>query len=184
MVTRSKAGIFRPKSYLAVTHDLEPSSVKVALASPHWSQAMKEEFEALQKNNTWSLVPPDAATKIVGTKWVFRVKYSPDGAISRYKARLVAKGFHQTYGIDFFETYSPVVKSSTIRVILSISVLHHWNIRQLDVNNAFLNGALTEDVYVHQPEGFIHPQYHHHVCKLQKALYGLKQALSLKASFI
>ena len=144
MVTRSKAGIFKPKSYLAVTQELEPTSVKVALSDPRWKQAMQAEFDALQINETWELVPKETTQKIIGNKWVFRVKYNPDGSISKHKARLVAKGFHQTPGVDFFETYSPVVKPCTIRVILSLAVMNHWPIRQLDVNNAFLNGILSE----------------------------------------
>ncbi|KAH9657500.1 retrovirus-related pol polyprotein from transposon RE2 [Citrus sinensis] len=138
--------------------------------------AMTEEFHALKNNKTWSLVPADLATKIVGNKWVFRVKYNPDGSISKYKARLVAKGFHQTYGVDFFETFSPVVKPCTIRIILRLAVMNHWTIRQLDVNNAFLKGVLNEEVFMHQPEGFLDPQHPTYICKLNKALYGLKQA--------
>ncbi|KAH9725617.1 retrovirus-related pol polyprotein from transposon RE1 [Citrus sinensis] len=176
MLTRSKAGVFKPKTYLAVTQHLEPHSVKAALADFKWKQAMQVEFDALQKNSTWILVPRETAGKIVGNKWVFKVKYNPDGSISKYKARLVAKGFHPTQGVDFFETFSPVVKPCTIRIILSLAVMNHWPIRQLDINNAFLNGILTEEVFMHQPEGFIHPQFPSHVCKLTKALYGLKQA--------
>ncbi|KAK9200255.1 hypothetical protein WN944_015452 [Citrus x changshan-huyou] len=176
MVIRSKAGIFKPKTYLAVTQNLEPQSVKAALIDIKWREAMQVEFDALQNNKTWTLVPREQAGKIVGNKWVFKVKYNPDGSISKYKARLVAKGFHQTQGVDFFETFSPVVKPCTIRIILSIAVMNHWSIRQLDVNNAFLNDILTEEVFMHQPEGFLHPQYPSHVCKLTKALYGLKQA--------
>ena len=110
---------------------------------------MQSEFDALQNNKTWTLIPREQAGKIVGNKWVFRVKYNPDGSISKYKAILVAKGFHQTQGVDFFETFSPVVKPCTIRIILSIAVMNHWSIRQLDVNNAFLNGILTEEVFMH-----------------------------------
>ena len=94
MVTRAKSGIFKPKTYLTATQDLEPVSVKAALIDTKWKMAMPEEYNALQKNGTWTLVPAETATKLVGNKWVFRVKYNPDGSISKYKARLVAKGFH------------------------------------------------------------------------------------------
>ncbi|KAH9781042.1 retrovirus-related pol polyprotein from transposon RE2 [Citrus sinensis] len=127
-------------------------------------------------NSVQNLTDAESATKIVGNKWVFRVKYNPDGSVPKYKARLVAKGFHQTYGVDFFETFSPVVKPCTIRIILSLTVMNHWTIRQLDVNNAFLNGVLNEEVFMHQPEGFIDSQHPTYVCKLNKALCGLKQA--------
>ena len=93
MVTRSKAGIFKPKTYLAVTQNLEPQSVKAALTDTKWREAMQAEFDALQNNKTWTLVPREQAGKIVGNKWVFRVKYNLDGSISKYKVRLVAKGF-------------------------------------------------------------------------------------------
>lgn len=97
MITRAKAGIFKPKTYLAAIQDLEPSSVKTALQDSRWFLAMKEEFEALQRNQTWSLVPSETAGKVVGKKWVFRLKYNPDGSISEYKACSVANGYHQTH---------------------------------------------------------------------------------------
>ena len=140
---------------------------------------MNVEFDALLRNGTWTLVAPSPTMNIVGCKWVFRIKRNADGSIDRYKARLVAKGFHQQPGVDFGETYSPVVKPTTICTVLSIAVSFGWTIRQLDVQNvqnAFLHGFLSEDVYMAQPPGFIHPSYPHQVCKLQKALYGLKQA--------
>ena len=139
MVTRSKAEIFKPKTYLVVTQNLEPQSVKAALTATKWREAMQPEFDALQNNKAWTLVPREQAGKIIGNKWVFRVKYNPDGSISKYKVRLVAKDFHQTQEVDFFETFSHVVKPCTIRIILSIVVMNHWSIRQLDVYNAFLN---------------------------------------------
>ena len=113
---------------------------------------------------------------IVGCKWVFRIKRKADGSIERYKARLVAKGFHQQPGIDFGETYSPVVKPITIRTVLTIAVTAGWPIHQIDVSNAFLHGVLQEDVYMSQTPGFAHPKFPNAVCKLHKALYGLKQA--------
>ncbi|KAH9778887.1 retrovirus-related pol polyprotein from transposon RE1 [Citrus sinensis] len=176
MVTRAKSGVFKPKTYLTATQDLEPVSVKAALVDTKWKMAMQDEYNALQKNGTWTLVPAETATKLVGNKWVFRVKYNPNGSISKYKAWLVAKGFHQTYGVDFFETFSPVVKPCTVRIVLSLAVMNCWPIRQSDVNNAFLNCMLTEDVFMPQPEGFTNSQFPNHVCKLHKAFYGLKQA--------
>lgn len=137
---------------------------------------MSQEFDALQHNQTWSLVPSNSASNIVGCKWVYRTKYKPDGSIDRLKARLVAKGFHQRPGIDFAETFSPVVKPATLRLILSLAVSQGWSLRQLDINNAFLQGTLTEDVYMAQPPGFINPSFPSHVCKLNKAIYGLRQA--------
>ncbi|KAK9093200.1 hypothetical protein Syun_028111 [Stephania yunnanensis] len=113
---------------------------------------------------------------IVGCKWVFRVKTTPTGAIQRYKARLVAKGFHQIPGLDFGDTFSPVIKPSSLRIMFTLAVTYQWPIKQIDVNNAFLNGDLTEEVFMSQPEGFVSKQYPHYVCKLNKALYGLKQA--------
>lgn len=114
---------------------------------------------------------------IVGNKWIFRIKRNADGSVQRYKTWLVAKGFHQSLGIDFFETFSPVVKASTIRVVLSIAVMNGWKLRQLDFNNAFLNGTLDEDVFICQPSGYVDNRFPDHVCKLNKAIYGLKQAL-------
>ena len=123
---------------------------------------MKLEYQALMDNKTWTLVQPSSPVKVIGNKWVF----NPDGSISRYKARLVAKGFHQTQGIDFNDTFSLVVKASTIKVILSLAVLNHWTLRQVDINNAFLNGHLTEEVYMEQPAGFVDQSRPHHICKL------------------
>ncbi|KAI5351986.1 hypothetical protein L3X38_004877 [Prunus dulcis] len=114
-------------------------------------------------------------TNLVGCKWVFRIKRHSDGSIERYKARLVTKGFHQRPGIDYAETFNPIVKPATIRTVLSLAVSRGWSLRQLDVKNAFLHGFLQEDVYMAQPPDFIDPTRPSYVCKLYKALYGLKQ---------
>lgn len=143
---------------------------------PHWRKAMEAEFTALQRNNTWYLVPPSSSYKVVDCRWVYKTKFNTDGSVSKYKARLVTKGFQQAARIDYGETFSPVVKSTTIRVVLTLVVSFNWEVRQLNVNNAFLNGILKEEVYMKQPEGFIDSCYPHHVCKLVKAIYGLKQA--------
>lgn len=154
---------------------LEPRSVKQALKIGHWRQAMDSEFHALLNNNTWELVPKAQHTPI-GCKWVFRIKRKPDSTIDRYKARLVAKGFLQQAGRDYFETFSPVTKPVTIRVVLSLAVSRGWPLRQLDVNNAFLQGTLHEEVYMQQPPGYIDSNFPNYICRLRKSIYGLKQA--------
>lgn len=106
---------------------------------------------------------------------VYHTKYKADGTIDKYKARLIAKGFHQQYGLDYGETFSPVVKATTIQLVLSLAFSQGWHIRQLDVNKAFLHGYLNEAVYMTQPQGFVDPSKPNHVCKLNRSLYGLKQ---------
>jgi histone deacetylase 1/2 len=137
---------------------------------------MENEVSALHKNKTWHLVPPKPGYNLIDCKWVFKVKRKADGTVDRYKGRLVAKGFKQRYGIDYEDTFSPVVKIATIRLVLSIAVSRGWCLRQLDVQNAFLHGILEEEVYMRQPPGFEDKEKPHYVCKLDKALYGLKQA--------
>ncbi|GKV50770.1 hypothetical protein SLEP1_g57465 [Rubroshorea leprosula] len=155
----------------------EPKSVKKALQLPHWNNAMQEELDALHKNNTWTLVPrPSSQTNIVGSKWVFKTKLLPNGTVDRFKARLVAQGYSQIPGVDFEETFSPVLKPTTLRLVVALATTMSWPLRQLDVKNAFLHGKLKEEVYMTQPPGFedaSHPEY---VCKLNKSIYGLKQA--------
>ena len=112
---------------------------------------------------------------IVGSKCVYKIKEKLDDCIKRYKARLIAKSYNQQEGVDFTETFSPIVKLITIRTILSLSLTHHWPIRQLDVKNAFLYGVLSEEVYMEQPPGFRDSSHPTHVCRLHKAIYGLKQ---------
>ncbi|CAN1840048.1 Retrovirus-related Pol polyprotein from transposon RE1 [Linum perenne] len=180
MVTRRQTGSLKPKTYSAHTQDstLEPTCFTVANKQPEWRTAMQDEFNALIHNHTWTLVPhPSPGHRVVGNKWVYRVKRHPDGTIARYKARLVAKGYHQTEGIDYTETFSPVIKPASVRLILSIALSRNWPIKQLDVSNAFLHGDLQETVYMSQPPGFVNPVYPNHVCLLKKSLYGLKQAL-------
>ena len=155
---------------------LEPTTASQALQDPNWCAAMDDELVALARNRTWVLVPHPSNHNIVGCKWVFRIKQNSDGSISRYKACLVAKGFHQRPRVDYHDTFSPIVKPTTIRVVLSVALSNSWPISQLDVNNAFLHGNLTEDVYMAQPPRYVDQNNPTHVCRLQKALYGLKQA--------
>ena len=154
----------------------EPQSLSHALKDAKWLQAMKTEFNALLHNQTWQLVPRSSHMNVINCKWIFKLKHKPDGSIERYKARLVAKGFKQEEGFDYEETFSPVVKITTVRILLSLAISQHWLIHQLDVSNAFLYGDLQETIFMEQPPGFINHVFPHHVCKLQKSLYGLKQA--------
>ncbi|KAJ4793324.1 polyprotein [Rhynchospora pubera] len=181
MTTRSRDNTRKPRHYpdciaLITTVEQEPKTFNQANSRIEWRQAMAKEIDALATNNTWTLVPPPTDRPVIGCKWVFKIKRRSDGTIDRYKARLVAKGFHQQEGVDYFDTFSPVVRPTTIRVILAIATSQHWVIRQLDVNNAFLHGDLTERVYMSQPPGFLDKSSPNHVCLLSKSLYGLKQS--------
>jgi histone deacetylase 1/2 len=184
-VTRLQQGITKPKTYtdgtvhwcmVGTVAAEEPSSVEEALGDEKWVMAMNNEHTALLKNKTWHLVPPPKGKNIIGCKWVYKIKRKADGSIDQYKAQLVAKGYKQRYGIDYEDTFSPVVKAATIRLILSIVVSKGWSLRQLDVQNAFLHGVLEEEVYMHQPPGYKDSKHPSYVCKLDKAIYGLKQA--------
>jgi histone deacetylase 1/2 len=137
---------------------------------------MQDEYDALLRNHTWHLVPYKKGANLIDCKWVFKIKRKSDGTIDRYKGRLVAKGYKQRYGLDYEDTFSPVVKIATIRLVLSIAVSRAWPMRQLDVQNAFLHGVLEEEIYMRQPPGFESNSHPGFVCKLDKAIYGLKQA--------
>lgn len=132
----------------------EPKTAKQALRVPHWKQAMCEEIEALNKNKTWTLVPCPSNANVIGSKWVFKTKLKHDGSIERHKARLVAKGYSQVEGVDFEETYSPVLKPTTLRLVIALATSMGWTLRQLDIKNAFLHGTLKETVHMKQPPCF------------------------------
>ncbi|KAK1558950.1 hypothetical protein Q3G72_008608 [Acer saccharum] len=184
MVIRSKTGSLRPHVFLlecqfpsSFITEVEPNFVKAAMSDSRWFQAMKDEFHAFQNNHTWTLVPAISDMNIVGSKWVLRTKFNPNGFVLKHKAKLVAKGFHQTVDLDYFDTFSQVVNHFAIRVIFALAIHFNWDIQQVDINNTFLNGDLQEQVFMCQPEGFVDNKFPSHVCKLQKALYSLKQAL-------
>ncbi|KAK9059497.1 hypothetical protein SSX86_020199 [Deinandra increscens subsp. villosa] len=158
-----------------ISPSLVPNTYLQASKDPLWRKAMDDEYNALIHNHTWELVPASTHNPI-GCKWIFRIKRHPDGTVDKYKARLVAKGFHQQYGKDYFDTFSPVTKPVTIRTVLSIALSRNWSLRQLDVNNAFLHGHLQEEVYMTQRPGYSDPNKPNHLCKLTRSLYGLKQA--------
>jgi len=136
-----------------------------------WKEACQYEIDALAKNGTWTLVELPSGRKAIKSKWVF--KHKADG---RFCAWLVAKGFTQIHGIDYDETFSPVARFKSLRLLLALAALEDWEIHQMDVKSAFLNGLLDEEIYMEQPQGFIDPDHPHKVCLLQKAIYGLKQA--------
>ena len=155
MITRARDSIHKPNPKYAMTVFTAvspiPRSVRSAVKDPHWYAAMKLEFDALQSNKTWTLVPRPPGARVITGKWVFKHKMNPDGSLERYKARWVVRGFNQRPGIDFGETFSPVVKPATIRTVLTIVATQHWPAHQLDVSNAFLHGNLQEQVYSLQP---------------------------------
>ena len=178
MTTRLMRGITKKKPIfdLSTVKVSEPSTLKQALTDPNWTQAMDLEIAALHRNQTWDLVQQPSDANVIGCKWVYKLKHKSDGSIERYKARLVAKRYNQTHGLDYFETFSPVVKAATIRIILTIALSFKWELRQLDVHNAFLNGDLQKQVYMLQPPGYMDTTFPDKVCRLNKAIYGLKQA--------
>jgi hypothetical protein len=176
MRTRGKHGFRVPAIFEAASLSPIPRSYRAALADPNWREAMEAEYSALLTNKTWDLLPRPPQGNVVTGKWVFKHKFNPDGTLERSKARRVLRGFTQRPGIDFAETFSPVVKPATVRTVLSLALSCSWHVHQLDVNNAFLQGTLSETVYCAQPAGFedsAHPDF---VCRLNRSLYDLKQA--------
>ncbi|GKD35609.1 retrovirus-related pol polyprotein from transposon TNT 1-94 [Tanacetum coccineum] len=166
-------------AYCLLTEEGEPSNLQEALNNPDasfWKEAMQEELEALHKNKTWELVPLPGGRKPIGNKWVYKIKRNGDDQVERYRARLVVKGYAQKEGIDFNEIFSPVVRMTTIRVVLALCATYDLHLEQLDVKTAFLHGNLEEEIYMLQPEGFKQKGKENLVCRLNKSLYGLKQA--------
>ena len=163
------------KYTVAISSNIEPHTYDEACQHPEWITAMKKKIKALQDNRTWYIteLPPNKTP--IGCKWVYKIKRKADGTIERYKARLVAKGFTQLEGIDYLDTFSPVAKHTTIRLILALAAAKNWHLHQLDVDNAFLHGDLNEEAYMIPPSG-LKDIKHNQVCKLTKSLYGLKQA--------
>ncbi|KAF5776249.1 putative RNA-directed DNA polymerase [Helianthus annuus] len=159
----------------AITTHNEPKSFHEAMQDENWKLAMKKEIQALEENKTWTLEPLPEGKRAIDSKWVYKLKYKPNGEIERHKARLVAKGYTQMEGVDFHDTFAPVAKLVTVRTLLAVAVKKEWLIHQLDVNNAFLHGDLDEEVYMKIPQGFA-KRGETRVCRLRKSLYGLKQA--------
>ncbi|GJS00582.1 retrovirus-related pol polyprotein from transposon TNT 1-94 [Tanacetum coccineum] len=157
----------------------EPTSYREAVTSSEghqWKEAIKSEIDSILQNHTWELVDLPPGCKPLGYKWIFKKKMKADGTIDKYKARLVIKGYRQREGLDYFDTYSPVTRITSIRMVLAIAALRNLEVHQMDVKTAFLNEDLEEEIYMNQPEGFIAPGQESKVCRLVKSLYGLKQA--------
>nr|GFC84060.1 putative retrotransposon Ty1-copia subclass protein [Tanacetum cinerariifolium] len=157
----------------------EPANYKATLLDPKskkWLNAMNVEMQSMKDNEVWILIELSPNGKTIGSKWLFKKKTDMDGNIHIYKALLVVKGYTQTPGIDYEETFSPVADIRAIRILIAIAAYYDYEIWQIDVKTAFLNGYLNEEVYMDQPEGFVNPNYPNCVCKLKRSIYGLKQA--------
>ena len=160
----------------AISSVHEPKNFHEANSQPMWRKSMDDELKALEETNTWNIVHLPPGKHVVGCRWVYRFKFNPDGSIERPKSRVVAQGFTQHFGVDYKETFAPVAKMSTVKVLLSVAANHGWSLSQMDVKNAFLHGELEEEVYMKIPPG--HPLCGDpsRVCKLNKSIYGLKQS--------
>lgn len=133
----------------------EPAGFEEAKLDQNWMVAMKEELYMIEKNKTWKLVDRPQDRKVIGVKWVFKTKLNADGSINKHKARLVVKGYAQIFGVDYLDTFAPVARLDTIRLLLVVAAQKGWKVYQLDVKSTFLNGFLHEEIYVEQPEGFV-----------------------------
>lgn len=155
---------------------IEPKNVQEALEDEFWTESCHEELAQFERHEVWILVPKPSGVNVIGTKWIFKNKIDEDGNVVRNKSRLVAQGYCQIEGVDFDETFAPVARLESIRLLLGIACKLNIKLYQMDVKSAFLNGLLQEEVYVAQPKGFEDPKFPDHVYKLKRALYGLKQA--------
>jgi hypothetical protein len=157
----------------------DPTSYKGAMMSENlkrWLEAMEDELSSMSSNGVWDLVEILNEAKKVGCKWIYKTKYDSKGKIERFKARLVAKGFTQREEIDYTETFSPISKKDSFRIVMTLIAHYDLELHQMDVKTVFLNGDLQENVYMTQPEGFVVEGKEHMGCKLKKSIYGLKQA--------
>lgn len=179
--TRSNFGVppSRFNNYIQAiqqSEEKEPKSYEETMKSKEngqWKAAMQEELKSIQQNDTWDLVDLPKGRKAIGSKWVFKKKCDAAGKVTRYKARLVAQGFNQKFGVDYDEVFAPVARQTTFRILMSVSGAREYIVKHYDVKTAFLNGKISEDIYMKQPPGF---KIGDKVCKLKKGLYGLKQS--------
>ena len=163
----------------ADVEDIDPQTYEEAIMSidsGKWQEAMNSEMDSMYSNKVWNLVDAPEGIVPIGCKWIFKKKIGVDGKVETYKARLVAKGYRQRQGVDYDETFSPVAMLKSIRILLAIAAHYDYEIWQMDVKTAFLNGNLEEEVYMMQPEGFVSKNCPDKVCRLLRSIYGLKQA--------
>ena len=153
-----------------------PKKVEEALQDENWVESMHEELNHFVRNDVWELAPRPKGVRVIGTKWIFKNKTVKDEAIIWNKSRLVAQGYTQLKGVDFNESFTPVARLESIRILMSIACTMNFKLYQMDVKCEFLNGYLNEEVFVEQPKGFKDLHFPNHVLRLKKALYGLKQA--------
>nr|GEV11918.1 zinc finger, CCHC-type [Tanacetum cinerariifolium] len=175
---RTRDEDFDQHSYCFNVED-DPKTFDEAIKShdvAFWKEAINDEMDSIMGNNTWVLTNLPPSCKPLGCKWIFKRRLKLNGTVKKFKARLVIQGFKQKLGIDYFDTYGPVARISTIRLLISMTSIHNLIIHQMDVKTAFLNGELEEEVYMNQPMGFIMPGNDNKVCKLIMSLYGLKHA--------
>jgi uncharacterized protein (DUF1330 family) len=163
-------------AYMTKLLDEEPTTFEEAVQRGQWKEAMTKEHQSIMKNEVWEIVPRPKEKSVVTSKWVYKIKHAADESVDKYKARFIARGFSQKEGEDYDETFAPVVRYTSIRAIISLFASMGWNLHQMDVKTTFLNGAIEEEVYIEQPQGFEVHSRDTHVCRLKKALYGLKQA--------
>jgi hypothetical protein len=155
--------------------DSEPSCYEEASSQPVWRDAMMEEYQSIMKNDVWDIVPRPKRKSVVTSKWIYKIKHTTDGSIKKHKARFVARKFSQVEGIDYEETFSPVARYTSIRMIISLAESMGWKLNQMDVKTTFLNGDIGEEIYIEQPDGFVIHEKESHECRLKMALYGIKQ---------
>lgn len=176
---KQKKGDQNPGARAFVMEQSDPTTVSDALSRPDagkWKEALGKEYASLMDNGTWALVELPEGRKAIGCKWVLKIKRNPDGSVNKYKARLVIKGYAQKYGIDYNETYAPVMQLTSLRTLIALATARGMYMEHMDVETAFLNAELEEDIYMEQPQEYQVAGKEHLVCKLKRSLYGLKQA--------
>lgn len=165
-------------AYMTKLIEAEPSTFQEVEHEEIWKKAMQEEYQSIMRNGVWEIIPRPSDKSIVTSTWIYKIKHAIDGSTEKYKARFVARGFSQKECIDYAEIFAPTARYTTIRSLVSLAATRGWNIHQMDVKTAFLNGTINEEVYIEQLERFEVNSRDSHVCILKKDLYGLKQAPS------